>query len=209
MARLKEATVDQMFSSYGEHIHWDLSLVRRPNDWEEESACNLLATLAAMEVKAQVNDELVWPLESKVIFSIKSFCKAVYDGPVRSSFPSAAIWRSKAPPQAFFFAWAAALEKVPTEDFFRRRNFHGPSRCVLCRGGGNSPSPSCALSLGFLAVTIGTLLDGRQLSTALEGTSCVSCLEKEDEEGSGFWCLEIDPFGNLVVGLERKEPKDF
>jgi len=25
------------------------------------------------------------------------------------------------------------LEKVPTEDFLKRRNFHGPSRCVLCR----------------------------------------------------------------------------
>jgi len=54
-----------MFSRNGEHIHWDLSFVRRRNDWEEESACNLLAILAAMEIKAQVNDELVWPLDSK------------------------------------------------------------------------------------------------------------------------------------------------
>jgi len=100
MARLKEATVDQIYSSYGEYIHWDLSLVRRPNDSKEESACNLLATLAAMEVKAQVNDELVWPLDSKGIFSIKSFCRAIYDGPAHSNFPSTAIWRSKAPPKA-------------------------------------------------------------------------------------------------------------
>ena len=85
-----------------------------------------------MEVKAQVNDELVWPLDSRGIFSIKSFCRAIYDRPVRSSFPSVAIWRSKAPPKTCFFAWAAALEKVPTEDFCSRRNFHWPSRCVLC-----------------------------------------------------------------------------
>jgi len=51
MARFKEATVDQMFSKNGEHIHWDLSLLRSPNDWEEESAYNLLAKFAAMRVK--------------------------------------------------------------------------------------------------------------------------------------------------------------
>ena len=25
----------------------------------------------------------------------------------------------------------------------------------------------------------------------------------------GLWCLEIDPFGDLVVDMERKELKDF
>ena len=54
------------------------------------------------EVKAQVNDELVWPLDSKGSFNIKSFCKAVYDRPLCPGFPSTAIWRSKAPPKAFF-----------------------------------------------------------------------------------------------------------
>jgi len=38
---------------------------------------------------------------------------------------------------------------------------------------------------------------------------CVSSLEKEDEEVSGYWCLEVDPIGYLVVYLEGKEPKDF
>jgi len=133
MAHCKEATVDQMFITNGEHIHWDLSFVRRLNDWEEESVCNLLAILAAREVKAQVNDKLVWPLDPRGSFNIKSFCKVVYDRPLCPGFPSTAIWRSKAPPKACFFAWAAALEKVPTEDFLKRRNFHGRSRCVLCR----------------------------------------------------------------------------
>jgi len=47
----KDGTVHQMLSWNGEQIHWDLSLVRSPNDWEEESVCNLLAKLDAMEVK--------------------------------------------------------------------------------------------------------------------------------------------------------------
>jgi len=25
----------------------------------------------------------------------------------------------------------------------------------------------------------------------------------------GFWCLKVDPFGYLVVGLEGKKSKDF
>ena len=91
MARFKETMVDQMFSRNGQHIHWDLSFVRRPNDWEEESACNLLAILGGMEVKAQVNDELVWPLDSKGSFDIKSFYKAVYDRSLCPGFPSASI----------------------------------------------------------------------------------------------------------------------
>ena len=69
--------------------------MRRPNDWEEESACHLLAILAGMKVKAQVNDELVWPLDSKGSFNIKSFCKAVYDRSLCPDFPSTTIWRSK------------------------------------------------------------------------------------------------------------------
>jgi len=42
----------------GEQIHWNLSLVRSPNDWEEEGVCNLLAKLAALEVRPQGDDEL-------------------------------------------------------------------------------------------------------------------------------------------------------
>jgi len=104
MVRFKEATVDQMFSRNGEHLHWDLSFFRSPNDWEEESACNLLAKLAAMEVKPQGKDELVWPHDSKGSFNIKSFCKAIYDRSLSPGFPSVAIWRSKVPPKSLFFA---------------------------------------------------------------------------------------------------------
>jgi len=37
----------------------------------------------------------------------------------------------------------------------------------------------------------------------------LSSLEKENEEVSGFWCLEVDPVGYLVVYLEGKKLKDF
>ena len=89
----------------------------------KESACNLPATLAVMEVKAQVNDELVWPLDSKGLFNIKSFCRAVYDRLLRSGFPSAAIWRSKAPPKAFFFCLGCRFRKSSNGGLFEEKKF--------------------------------------------------------------------------------------
>jgi len=47
------------------------------------------------------------------------------------------------------------------------------------------------------------------LGPTWQGQRGANSLEKEDEEVSGFWCLEVDPIGYLVVGLEGKEPKDF
>ena len=125
LARFKDATVYQMLSWNGEQIHWNLSLVRSPNDWEEESVCNLLANLASVEIRSQESDELVWPHDPKGSFSIRSFCNALHNWPSSSDFPVLAIWRSKAPPKVFFFAWAAINDKIPTEDFFKRRNFMG------------------------------------------------------------------------------------
>ena len=106
--------------------------MRSPNGWEEESVYNLLDILAAMEVKPQGDDELTWPHDPKGSFNIKSFCNALQDRSKYSNFPSAAIWRSKAPPKICFLAWATAKEKVPTEDFLKRRNFYWPSKCALC-----------------------------------------------------------------------------
>jgi len=47
------------------------------------------------------------------------------------------------------------------------------------------------------------------LGVSFEGQRYVRSLEKEDEEVSGFWCLEEDHIGYLVVYLEGKEPQDF
>ena len=59
-----------------------------------------------------------------------------------------------------FFDWAATLEKVPTEDFSKRRNFHGPSRCVLCREEEESVHHLLVHCRGLLALAFETLFDG-------------------------------------------------
>ena len=81
----------QMLSWNGKQIHWDLSLARSPNDWEEESVCNLLAELATIEVRPQGDDELAWPHDPKRSFSINSYCNALQDRSRYSDFPSVAI----------------------------------------------------------------------------------------------------------------------
>ena len=60
MTRSMDAMLHGMISWKGNQIHWNLSLLRSPNDWQEESACNLLAKLANMEVAPQGNDVIVW-----------------------------------------------------------------------------------------------------------------------------------------------------
>ena len=55
-------TVQEVIFWNADHIRWNLSLLRSPNVWEEESACNVLALLAGMNVVPQGNDEIVWPL---------------------------------------------------------------------------------------------------------------------------------------------------
>ena len=76
MARHKNATVLDVVFWNGDVYHWDLSFVRSLNDWEEDSICSLLALLAGKEVLPQGNDVIVWPLNSKGSFSIKSFCSS-------------------------------------------------------------------------------------------------------------------------------------
>jgi len=77
--------------------------LRSPSNWEDESVCNLLAKLAAMEVKRKGNDELVSRHDLQGSFNIKSFCNAFQDWSRCSDFPLVAIWRAKAPQNAFFF----------------------------------------------------------------------------------------------------------
>ena len=132
MARLKHATIHEVVSWNGDASHWNLAFVRNLNDWEEDSFCELLAILAGKEVLSQEKDEIVWPFNSKGSFSIKSFCSTHSDVLGGYDFAAKSIWKSKAPTKVSFFAWAASIGRIPTDDMLKRRNFRGPSRCSLC-----------------------------------------------------------------------------
>ena len=74
MARHKNAMVHDMIFWNGDVYHWNLTFVRSLNDWEEGSIYSLLALLASKEVLPQGNDVIVWALDLKGSFSLKSFC---------------------------------------------------------------------------------------------------------------------------------------
>jgi len=83
----------------------NISSTRSSNDWEEESILNLLSLLADLDgvVHAEGEDKIIWYLESKGTFFVKSLCKRMLgsNGPY---FPAKAILKSKAPPKACFLA---------------------------------------------------------------------------------------------------------
>jgi len=60
--------------------YWDISFSRSPNEWEEDNVCDLLATLAKINVLPEGIDNIVWPCMPKSIVSIESFCQKFYGG---------------------------------------------------------------------------------------------------------------------------------
>ena len=81
---------------------------------------------------AQGNDEIVWQLNSKVSFTVKSFCSTQLGALEGWDVAAKSILKSKAPTKVCFFAWAATKGKIPREDMLKRRNFSGPNRCYMC-----------------------------------------------------------------------------
>ena len=123
MACLKYATAKEVVSWNGDVNHCNLIFVRSLNDWEEDSICFLLVVLAGKKVLSQGNDEIVWPLNFKGSFSVKSFCFTQFEALDGCDFPTKSIWKSKAPTKVCFFAWAATVGKILTDDMFKRRYF--------------------------------------------------------------------------------------
>jgi len=60
-------------SRNGDQNHWNITFLRSPNDWEEESVLNLLVLLANTKVALVDDDKFIWPHGSKAKFTIKSF----------------------------------------------------------------------------------------------------------------------------------------
>ena len=58
-----------------------------------------------MGVHPEGEDKIVWSLDSRGIFAVKSLCEKRL-GSNCPSFPAKAIWKSKAPTKARFLAWA-------------------------------------------------------------------------------------------------------
>jgi len=132
MASSKEATVQEILSWNGSEHFWNITFTRSPNDWEEESILDLLSLLADSNVNVHpdVVDQIVWSLDSRGIFSVKSVCEKKLVS-ISTDFLAKEIWKSKAPTKACFLAWATSKGEVPTDIMLKKRNFILASRCFV------------------------------------------------------------------------------
>ena len=64
--------------------------------------CNIFASLAKVTVLLEGIDEILWPLDFKNSFTIKSFSQRLYDGGNCPNFRAHTIWNSKAATTVFF-----------------------------------------------------------------------------------------------------------
>jgi len=69
MTLLKDASVHDVVSWNADQSHWNISFSRSPNDWEEDSVCGFLVTLAKMNVLPKGIDKIVWPYYPKSSFT--------------------------------------------------------------------------------------------------------------------------------------------
>jgi len=116
IACTRDATVHELLSWNWGQSQWNITFIRRLNDWEEESILSLLSLLADLDVDvhAEGEDKIILSLESKGTFFVKSLCQRML-GSNGVDFPAKAIWKSKAPIKACFLAWEASKGKVPME----------------------------------------------------------------------------------------------
>ena len=55
------------------------------------------------------NDKIIWPHDSKWMFTVKSFFREACEGSCNLEFPAHAMWRSKAATKARFLAQTAII----------------------------------------------------------------------------------------------------
>lgn len=100
---------------------------------------NLLAVLNTIQL-SNTNDRLIWKLENKGSFSVKSYYNylAGHNRIVANSFPAKMIWRANAPTKISFLTWEASKERILTADNLMKRGFYLLNRCYLCKNNGET-----------------------------------------------------------------------
>ena len=103
----------------------EFDFVRSLNEWEGDSSFSLLGLLAGKEVLPQSNDEIVWLINYKGSFTVKSSCFRQFEMLDGWDIVAKSIWKSTADRKVCFFAWVATKGKIPTEHMLKRKNFSG------------------------------------------------------------------------------------
>jgi hypothetical protein len=92
----------------------------------------LLFSRRCIQLKCVEVAKTSWVSSKKCLFKVKSFYSLACSGGIR--FPRKSVWCTQASSRAvFFFAWSAALGKILTLDYLRKRRVIVINRCYMCK----------------------------------------------------------------------------
>jgi hypothetical protein len=135
ISRFREATIADNVEYSNGFAQWNIVFTRLLHDWEVEILASFYSLLYSIKFRGVGEDKLWWIPSNKGSFEVSSFYR-VLSAHGSLPFPWKGIWRSKAPPRVAFFAWTAALSKIPTIDNLRWRGMIVVNRCWLCESEG-------------------------------------------------------------------------
>ena len=108
---------------------WEVHFRRPFQNWELEEVNRFLVHISAVKVQEE-EDSLVWKIERKGKFSVKSYYRSLKDEN-NHLFPAKDAWGSYAPFRTRFFAWEAVWGKISTVGMLMRRGWSMVNRCNL------------------------------------------------------------------------------
>ena len=98
---------------------WNLRFIRGFNDWELNSADELLQILRSQRITLE-EDSALWKGGKKGKFGVKE-AYGLLINPSVSTFPKKGIWVENVPSKLAFFAWEATWGRVLTLDRLQKR----------------------------------------------------------------------------------------
>ena len=118
IATHNSAVVADLWGRQGGGGGWEVQFRRSFQDWELEEVNHLLNHISAVKVQ-EGEDSLVWKIEKKGKFSVKSYYRSlkVENSPL---LPAKEVWGSYTPLRTHFFAWEAVWGKISTVDMLMR-----------------------------------------------------------------------------------------
>ncbi|CAN0838488.1 Putative ribonuclease H protein At1g65750 [Linum grandiflorum] len=149
---------------------------------------------------------MVWPLETKGSFSVRSMRRTLTDDRFHGDvgFPSDSIWVNTVPLKIQVFCWLAFHKKFATVDNLQRRGLHLVNRCVLCYNSLESVDHlllQCHFSKSVWAAVSSRLSivgpfpgEIREFVLAWKGMNCIDSFSDAIKSllHATFWCIWIE-----------------
>jgi hypothetical protein len=154
-------------------------------------------------------DKLCWAPSKIGLFDVRSFYNilAPHDN---DSFPWKSIWQSKVPLKVTFFAWSAALGKIPTLDNLKKRHLIVVDCCCMCKKSEESVDHlllHCETAYAFMEFYFQPLWV--KVGHASGGSGSLRLLDRAILFFSKYNSVEDDPILFNVVYKERKKNYSF